>query len=315
MEYFILNEHSLPIKEITKIDSCLIQFFKIYKLATKNNFKQLRVSSEIDSSWYEILIGEHKTLRQWIKEQSTDYSSSLKSLISATQCPIFDQAQIEEESRSKLSEFNYERLSVPNLGAAFLLDQLSFSFNSSEIWNHPVFLISHQELTEQHSIIEKIVEVKNVTNHDHWTEQYAIIEQLQIQSISKSKEIIENLNVHFPNIVFTGSSVGQLKNNLFTATFFNEIWFALKNLNDTIKDHENCSNCETIKARSSLDISDESDTVKQKPKLKRHRMFMYKDEQYFFGYHVKNFRNNQRIHFIVAENKIIIGYIGKHLPL
>ncbi|MFV8371089.1 hypothetical protein [Flavobacterium sp. LB2P74] len=315
MEYFILNEHSLPITDTDKIDSCLIQFFEIYKLATKKNFKQIRVSNNIDSSWYELSISEHKSLREWVKEQTSDYSSRLKSLISSTQCPIYSTSQFKEQFRSDLSEFKYKGLSVPNLGATFLLQQLSFSFDSSEIWNYSILTVKHLELTEQELIIDTEVDVKNVTNQIQWNEHYKIIESLQIEIISKSKEIIRTLNIHFPNIKFTNSAVKQLNNNQFTPTFFNEIWSALKDLNDAIVNLTTDLNCETVKTKSSLNISDESDTVKQNPKLNRHRLFMYNDQQHFFGYHIKNFRNNERIHFIVSENKIIVGYIGKHLPL
>lgn len=315
MEYFILNEHSLPINDDNKIDPCLVQFFEIYKIATKCNFKQIRVSNNIDSSWYEILIGNNKSLRDWVSEQTTDYSSRLKSLISSTQCPIYDQSQIEEEFRSDLSEFKYENVSVPNLGAAHLLKQLSFSLNSSTIWNHPSFQIVHKELTERNGFVERQANVNNVTSKNHWESHYISIEKLQIKAISQSKEIIDNLTVHFPKINFTNSAIKQLNNSNFTITFFTEIWIALKELNDTIENIDSDFNCELIKAKSTLNISDESNTVKQKPMLKKHRLFMYNDERHFFGYHVKNFRNKERIHFIVIENKLIVGYIGKHLPL
>jgi len=246
MEYFILNEHSLPINDVSKIDSCLVQFFEVYKIATKRNFKHIRVSNNIDSAWYEISIGNHKTLRDWISEQSSDYSSRLKSLISSTQCPIYDQSQIEEEFRSELSEFRYEGQSVPNLGAVYLLKQLSFSFNSSNIWNYNTFQIIHEELTKHEEIVENQINIRNVTTTNHWENHYNLIEQLQIKAVSHSKEIIENLNIHFPNIGFTNSAVKQLNNNNFTSTLFSEIWVALKNLNLIIEDLESDFNCEVI---------------------------------------------------------------------
>jgi len=83
MEYFILNEHSLPINDPNKIDACLVQFFEIYRIATKSNFKQIRVSNNIDAAWYQIPIGDNKSLKDWISEQTYDYSTRLKSLISA----------------------------------------------------------------------------------------------------------------------------------------------------------------------------------------------------------------------------------------
>jgi len=125
-----------------------------------------------------------------------------------------------------------------------------------------------------------------------------------------------NLNNHFPNITFTNSAIKQLNNNNFSNTLFSEIWFVLSALNTTIESIGGDFNNELIKANSAtLNISDESNTVKQNPKLKRHRLFMHDNRRHFFGYHAKNFRNQERIHFTVIENKLVIGYIGKHLPL
>ena len=42
MEYFILNEHSLPIARDIE-DRCLNQFFDVYKEAMNRNFKQILI--------------------------------------------------------------------------------------------------------------------------------------------------------------------------------------------------------------------------------------------------------------------------------
>ncbi len=65
-----------------------------------------------------------------------------------------------------------------------------------------------------------------------------------------------------------------------------------------------------------LDISDESESVKQNPKFAIHRKFNVNGVPLFFGYHVKNFSGEMRLHFLPdKENKkILIAYFGKHLP-
>jgi len=44
-------------------------------------------------------------------------------------------------------------------------------------------------------------------------------------------------------------------------------------------------------------------------------MKMYDGKRRFFAHHIKNFSGAKRVHFIIDDGKIVIGYLGKHLPL
>jgi len=59
--------------------------------------------------------------------------------------------------------------------------------------------------------------------------------------------------------------------------------------------------------------SRESQTVRNTPKLKNMRMFTLNGQKHFFENHVKSLPNACRIHFIEFNNRVYIGYIGKHL--
>jgi hypothetical protein len=88
----------------------------------------------------------------------------------------------------------------------------------------------------------------------------------------------------------------------------------LKKLNNSIPD---CSGNEELAAKTWIDFSDDSKTVQNIPKLKRHRMFMLPDGRtVFFGLHIKNFPAAMRLHFLpdYEAKKVYIGYFGKHLP-
>jgi hypothetical protein len=290
------------------------QFFTVYQKAVKDGFKHIRVSENIDAALYEMSIAPGITVREWIAKQDIDYTRRLKSLISSTHCPIFDPQNTEESKRAILSDFYYENQVVPILGAVYLLKQLSLSFNSNTIWDKPVFKINHSEMISSGEIIDRLVDVNNVTSIAHWEAHYVNIEQLQKDIIRNSADIVSKIEEQFQHIIFIKSAIKQLESHNISPVLFNEIWEALKVLDNMIENNNKELTLHDVRACTNLDISDESISVKQNPKLNRHRRFFYNDAYRFFWYHIKNFSNAYRLHFLVEDNKIVVGYIGKHLP-
>lgn len=303
MEYFILNEHSLPIaREIE--DRCLNQFFDVYKKAMNRNFKQILISNIVDPNWYEIPTSEGRTIRSWINEQSRDYATRIKSLIQSIERP---KLRMENIQGPDVSEFYYNGNPVKLLGAAYLLEQLAFSFGSGEIWDEPFFSLECEEL------VSNDVKVSNVTTREHWDMHFGqILEERREQALS-SDDIEKWLNGEFPYIIFTNDASKQIKNE-HSQEFLRGIWDACKELNEMFEKMGDQVSYHHVISETNLDITDESSTVKNNRKLKRYRMKMYNGERHFFGHHIKNFSGAKRVHFIIDDGKIVIGYLGKHLP-
>ena len=59
--------------------------------------------------------------------------------------------------------------------------------------------------------------------------------------------------------------------------------------------------------------SDESDSVKQDPNLKKERCFTVDGKKEYVFLHLKNLPSSNRIYFKEKDKKIYICYIGKHL--
>ena len=306
MEYFILNEHSLPIaREIE--DRCLNQFFDVYKEAMNRNFKQILISGKVGPNWYEIPTSEGRTIRSWISEQSSDYSTRIKSLISSIECPEFCKQDIEQNKNIRFSEFNYNGDSVPFLGAACLLEQLAFSFGSDEIWNEPFFSL------ECEKSMDNDIKVCNVTTREHWDMHFKqISDERRTQALS-SDDFEKWLNGEFCNIIFTNDASKQLKDKC-SQVFLRKIWDACKELNEVVERVGDQVSYYHVMSETDLDITNESFSVMNDGKLNRYRMKMYDGKRRFFGYHIKNFSGSKRVHFIIYGGKIVIGYLGKHLP-
>ena len=307
MEYFILNGHSLPIARDIE-DRCLKQFFDVYKEAINRNFKQILLPKYLDPHWYEIPISEGRTIRIWINEQLREYATRVKSLISSIQCIELGKEDIGLDKSSRFSEFYYNNNSVPLLGAAYSLEQLAFSFDSDKIWDEPFFLLEYKEL------VDTDVKVSNITTREHWNLHFKQILDERRKHALSSTDFENRLNGEFPNIIFTNDASKQLKNE-HSPIFLREIWDACQKLNEVIERVEDKASYHDIIHKANLEITDESDTVKKNMKLRRHRMFRYNEDRPFFGHHIKNFSGSKRVHFIIDNNKIVIGYLGKHLPL
>ena len=304
MDYFILNEHSLPIPKNIE-NTCLKQFFDLYDAAKKSNFKQILIPNFLDPYWYHIEISEGRTIRTWINEQPRDYAIKLKSLIQSIELRKFD---FEGIKSPHVSEFYYSGGSVPFLGATYLLDQLAFSFNSDEIWDKPFFTLICDELDNDDII------VSNVATKEHWHLHLTqILDERKMASLS-SDDIEGCIKKEFPHIIFVNSASKQLKKE-HSKVFLRKIWDACDELNETIEKAEGQLSYQYVIDNTNLDISDESPSVKTNNKFSRERMKTYKGQRYFFGYHIKNFSGGKRVHFIIDNGYIVIGYLGKHLRL
>lgn len=304
MEYFILNEHSLHITRNIE-DRCLKQFFDVYKEAMNRNFKQILIPNFLDPHWYEIPTSEGRTIRSWINEQSRDYATRLKSLIQSIERP---ELRMEDIQGPDVSKFYYNGDSVPFLGAAYILEQLTFSFGSDEIWNEPFFSLECEKLKDYD------IKVCNVTTIKHWYMYFEqILEERREQALS-SDDIEKWLNGEFPNIIFTSDASKQIKKE-HSPVFLREIWDACKKLNKVVERVGDQVSYHHVISETDLQITDESSTVRNNGGLNRYRMKMYNGKRHFFGHHIKKFSGTKRVHFIIDDGKIVIGYLGKHLPI
>lgn len=303
MEYFILNEHSLHIARDIE-DRCLKQFFDVYNEAKKSNFKQILISNFLGPNWYEIPTSEGRTIRSWINEQSRDYATRVKSLIQSIEHPKF---RMEDIQGPNVSEFYYNGNSVKLLGAAYLLKQLAFSFGSDEIWNESVFSLECEEL------VSNDVKVGNVTTREHWDIHFEQISEERKKQALSSDDIEKWIKGEFPYIIFTTDASKQIKKEHSTV-FLREILDACKKLNEVVERASDQVSYRYVISETDLDITDESSTVKNNGKLNRHRKITYGGTRYYFYHHIKNFSGAKRVHFIIKDNKIVIGYLGKHLP-
>ena len=317
LEYLILNEESLPFEKKEQAKILFPDFISILEDAFKNHFKAIRISEALDGGWFRVLLAPSFYIKDWLEGEEKDYVRKVKSIISKTdvpQIPKSDEALSEKFALSDFYLFENRAVSTPSLGAAFLLEKLALSCSSNAHWCPNQIKLWHNEL-RQEGEVEQMVEAENCSNWEAWEEFKKVIDKQRAISLRKSKELWNERENQFPNLTFVGKSEIQLKNLSVSEQVYQQFWDCLTKLNHYCEGGFDFS-LSSIVENTGLKITDESQSVKQNPRLRKLREFKVGGEKVFFGYHVKNFSGALRLHFFPKKEtgKIYIGYFGKHLP-
>lgn len=319
MEYLILNEASMPYATQKEAKDLFPGFLAIMESAFQHGFRSIRISEAMDQGWFSVPLDAEQTyfVRNWVGEQELTYKRKLKSFISKTKVPHIPEEELLLTERHDLSDFVLAAepsVAVPSLGAAYLLEQLALSFASHSRWLPSTIALIHTELREEGEV-EQQVEAKNCATWEVWEPFLQQIQEERIANLQKGQALWERRAEEFPNLIFCGKAEGQLKKLHASDVIFRQLWNALSGLNQ-YGEERTAFSLQDIKDFTGLNMSDESDTVKQNPRYRQLREFFIEGERIFFGYHVKNFSGGLRLHFFPDREKqvIYVGYFGNHLP-
>ncbi|MEZ4829669.1 MAG: hypothetical protein R3C61_25790 [Bacteroidia bacterium] len=316
MEYLILNEASIPYHDRQEADQKFPACLAIVNSAFDSHFKAILLSGSFGQSWYEIPLAPEYPFRTWFEKQELEYKRKVKSFITKAAVPQIPEEEIVIAERFSLSEFvlfDDRSVSVPSLGAASLLGQLALSFDSHTRWQPAIISLWHRELTSDGDQ-EAALDVHHCVSAAQWQVFKDRITEERRDSLRKGSELWDNREAEFPHLVFCGQTKSQLKHMSVSTTVYHQLYGALTALNDYCEKGQDFS-LASLKAETKLTISDESDTVKNNPKLSNLRTFTVGSEKQFFGFHIKNFSGAFRLHFYPdpSEKKVHIGYFGKHM--
>ncbi|TKG91477.1 hypothetical protein EYV94_20835 [Puteibacter caeruleilacunae] len=317
MEYFIFNDSSIPFKSEEDANVNFPIFLRLIENGLEKGLKAVRVCDEDSSRWFNTQLTEGKYIFDWVNEQDNDRRILIKSLFQRTDYPYIPESEFYLNNRHQLSEFYLKDDSdcmVPSLGATYLLDQISVSYLSDERWDKHEIEIVGKELTDAGDRVYEVA-VGNCANLEHWKVWKKQIETDRLESLREGNELWQNREQEFPNLVFVGRTDKQLKDLSISKGMFTQLVDVLKGLNGYCESGGNYS-VDDLKGALGFSLSDESESVKQDPRLRRHRLFDVNGKKCFFGLHAKGFNSAFRLYFlpVSSENKIYIGYFGPHLP-
>lgn len=201
-----------------------------------------------------------------------------------------------------LLEYRYLDERVDEIGYADIFQTLLISFNSSEKWDKDRLNLKKIILEESGDYTEREVEVYNTSRVEHLESNLEIFEKIDNEKIeSLVKNFKETYRVIFKKLEF---GIDVIKNIEYldkrvlrdAIAILYQLEIGKKELTD-------------------FKCSGESESVLNNPELKEKRKFkMENGEEYYMFQHIKNLPNGNRIYFHKkSDEKIYIGYIGKHL--
>lgn len=299
VDYSILNTKSLPFLSKEDFYRELQNFSMILNyLRDKGYYTSIR--SIVDIKSLDIVKGIN--LQKLLGEiRDRDMKRRVTSLFTNQIIPFEYPISITGEELGLL-EYRYLDERVDEIGYADIFQTLLISFNSSEKWDKDRLNLKKIILEESGDYTEREVEIYNTSRVEHLESNLEIFEKIDNEKIeSLVKNFKETYRVIFKKLEF---GIDVIKNIEYldkrvlrdAIAILYQLEIGKKELTD-------------------FKCSGESESVMNNPELKERRKFkMENREEYYMFQHIKNLPNGNRIYFHKkSDEKIYIGYIGKHL--
>ncbi|MTJ12278.1 hypothetical protein FJR11_06655 [Anabaena sp. UHCC 0187] len=267
------------------------------KLRTQSNFNNLQLAPNY-------------LLVQWRNDPDVDIDARrlIRSLQDKNDPPIPDIVDPE-------IQVIYQGQNTIGIYYAYVYNSLAISLLSDPQWEASSLEVQVTRINEDEEdplIISNDI-VKHVSCITHGGEHTDWLEERFKINIENGNEIWNRREELFFNLEFCDCVEKDLKD---IRSGQNELAGVCKTLNELQKCCQNWTSESFSVEGYSLDESGESKSTRNNNKYRKERTFMCPDgEERFFERHIKLRSCNWRIHFFPLQpGKVIIGYIGRHLP-
>jgi hypothetical protein len=295
----------------------LKQFSLLLHKAAQKNVSGLRTYSHP----HQIELIKGYTLLEWFSDSQFDLELRL-----LLQTKFAELSRIlefpENQQGNPLIQYLHNNKDAYGLGAAHLMESLAISLNTgNKRWRKNLLDIKIMEMVEDEAdlveydeTVRHMCEESHLQSHEKW-----IAERLKT-IVRNGKELLKKAQEWYPNLLFCKDAEAQLKQLPGNTPEFRRIITRLFELERYCQQWEHGG----FEVNAIPNASNESDSTMQQ--YGRLRMFICPDGQSrSFGFHLKGIPGHWRIHIwpdvegVFRESsdsrrKILIGYIGRHLP-
>ncbi|QIR75281.1 hypothetical protein FA592_03185 [Sulfurospirillum diekertiae] len=292
VKFSVFNELSLPIPH----ESLFGSFFQVLEHLKIVGLDKIRMDLEF-TQYPEIL--PHTTFQQFFGQlQDPDKKTRLRSFISNGICVLESPLFANDEEIDSLGEkigpcYLFEGHStLGGLACADIWGTIAVSFASAEKWKNPLIALDKDSTSID---IKHISDEAHISIHQDFFNAFEEWLQLDITPLnfwSKKDELFKE------KIIFCEEVKKQIIN--IDTVIFSQAVAILRSIETGEK------------ALSDFVTSGESLSVEQDSDLKKLREFTIEGTKAYFQNHIKK-PNGYRIHYFEKDDKIYIGYIGKHL--
>lgn len=305
VRFSVFNELSLPFSTNENIVEKFFDFFELLEETKKKGLDTLRLSRNFKN--YEILQGVN--FQQFVgQQQDQDFKRKILSFLTnkgviLIDSPIIKEEETQEQDIINGSEYFFNTQTTDGgLACTDVWNTLAISFNSSAHWNTDNIVLNKQNILSDETIEQKNIDIRHSSKIEHLDSHHDFFGYLELEiSLDITQEKFWNQKeVFFPNIIVFCPEV-ELQTRKLDKLVFQQAMSILRDVETQRK------------FITDFKHSRESQTVRDNQKLKNMRIFTLDNCKVFFENHVKSLPHHYRIYFIERNNKVHIGYIGKHL--
>ncbi len=296
VDFSVFNELSLPFENDERVENSFIEFFKCLSLLKQKSLKSIRMDKDfkefeiIQDIYFPQFFGQigHRELKQRVRSFVTNGIVIIES-------PLLEDNDDENLLLDRNYIYNGDDPFIGGLACCEMWNSITVSFDSDRRWENAFI-----------DIVKGVesVSVRHISLPAHMQAHEDFFLQLEIEH---RQEITQNnfwdeREVFFPEkIIFCEEVKKQIE--IMDTTIFRQAIGILRDVDSGKKQITDYKH------------STESQSVKNNPDLNKFRLFTIDGEKVYFDNHLKNLSNGYRIYFLKKDEKIYIGYIGKHLPL
>lgn len=302
VDFAVFNEFSLPFSDKYDVEESFILFFKVLKEVYQRGLKKIRMDKDFKS--YKILEGTSlqkffgQIKNQTLKDRLREFLSNGIILIDS---PLIRDDELEEcvQIRNNDYYYNNERI-IGGLACSHIWDTIAVSFDSNDEWNVSWLELKEEVILDDEQIESRNIQVRHLASINHLSDHdnfFKIKEDEQKIGITKNNFWIRRKEF-FPEKIFFCKEIERQINKMDNLLFKQSV--------SVLRDIET-----NRKKITDYDCSPESESTGNNPKFRAKRLFTIDEKKVFFTNHIKVGGN--RIYFLEKNDRIYIGYIGKHL--
>lgn len=306
----VLNELSLqPASSVYEARARMACFIETMQQATKRRIPRLL---HTDDDVKDIELAPDYPVRRWLNDHEVDLEARRYFKVLAQKAPLLSSEPLAAARASGMECF-YHGASAKGFLAAFLIDGLALSICSADDWDVPLVDVECEELSE--TGLERFpysLYHANCAQHINQDHAETIRKGTQYPDPKSGEELWRQRDRLFPGLEFCESTAGQLCEIGKGDPRLDHVLRALKSLDTYIDSwREGAFDGRLVRGP----CSEESNQTLQR--YGDERTFLCLDGKYrLFSWHYKLLSLHWRVHFFPDEEqrKIIIGYVGRHLP-
>ena len=320
----VFNHHSLPFDHPDPAEKAVPDFMKTCIEAKNAGLQTILVDQKVDTSWFLLELAPGYFWKNWhdIHQdgKNRDLIRAFRSIV--TQSPLFHINDIEDGA--DLFEVIFDGCKAYSaLCAAAWHEAPMVGFETRSPWNDSPLVVKIIRINPVTTDIEQSrAEIHNFYCYSIFRHHLPELLQKRNASLSSGKEIVDRAKALYPGVSLCGKAIQQLNNWSASLTILGQVKQSLSILSAfSVKWQTNeipAYRTDVLKACGlPFQVSGESQTVRDTPKLRRQREFwLPSGQQKYFEQHVK-ISFGYRLHFFPDNETrhVYVGYIGPHLKL